>query len=102
MITTQKIDMSQYIKKAGLEGTFDLDIDLGHGLKIKCKLEILPACPIRDSMLFQSERGYDAEETKEDKEYQEVNDTLEQQMNLERERSQSALDDQNNMIKNLE
>ena len=53
-------------------------------------------------MLFQSERGYDAEETKEDKEYQDVNDTLEQQMNLERERSQSALDDQNNMIKNLE
>ena len=64
--------MAKQIKKAGREGINELDIDLGKGLILKCKLEIVPACPIRDSMLFATEKGSDNEEETKEGNFQEI------------------------------
>ena len=52
LVAQQKVDLASFIKKAGREGYYDLDLDIGKGVILKCKLSIVPACPIRDSVLF--------------------------------------------------
>ena len=59
--------MAAFIKKAGREGKYDIELDLGEQLILKSKFLIVPACPIRDSVLIEKEKGFeDADEIRED------------------------------------